>query len=246
MFFVLLILPIWIDPLFIDFGSVKNKDLESKIIAMAEKTGIEGSRVFEISKSYDTKSTNARVTGFLGTKRIVLSDNLIAQLNEKELLFIMGHEMGHYLLSHDVKFISFCAVLAMIIFYAVYRTAGGLLNKFKVRFGFDQLSDIASLPLILLLVNIFLILITPIAYSYSRYQEHEADRFGLEITQTNNAAATAFVKFQEDDLVNPRPGVLYILWRCTHPTIGDRIEFCNSYHPWQEGQPLKYESYFEK
>jgi len=246
MFFALLIFPIWIDPLFIDFGSMKNKDLESKIIALAEKTGIEGSRVFEVNKSSDTKTTNAWVTGFLGTKRIVLYDNLIAQLNEKELLFIMGHEMGHYLLSHDVKFISFFAVLAMIILYAVYRTAGGLINKFKVSFGFDQLSDVASLPLILLLVNIFLILITPIAYSFSRYQEHEADRFGLEITQTNHAAATAFVKFQEDNLINPRPGFLYILWRCTHPTIGDRIEFCNTYHPWQEGKSLKYESYFEK
>ena len=87
---------------------------------------------------------------------------------------------------------------------------------------------------------------TPIQLAFSRYQEHEADRFGLEIRQDNHAAATAFVKLQEENLAISRPGWLYKFWRSTHPTLGERIDYCNNYRPWEEGKPLKYESLFRK
>ena len=246
LFFVMLISPIWIDPLFNQYGSMKDRALEAKILTLAEMAGIEGSRVFEVNKSVDTKTVNAYVTGFLGTKRIVLWDTIIAKLNEKELLFVMGHEMGHYVLGHVVKSIFFFSVLIMITLFATYRVADGLINRFKDRFGFSQLSDIASLPLILLLMNICFLVITPVVFTFTRYHEHEADRFGLEITRTNHAAAMAFVKLQEENLGIPRPGWLYKLWRSSHPTLGDRIDFCNSYHPWEKGMPLKYETLFRK
>jgi Zn-dependent protease with chaperone function len=114
--------------------------------------------------------------------------------------------------------ILFFSVLITITLYLAYRTAGGLIRKCHTRFGFDDISDIASLPLILLLISLFSLVITPIAFSFTRYQEHEADRFGLEITQDNHSAATAFVKLQEENLSNPRPGILSKLWRSSHPT----------------------------
>ncbi len=77
--------------------------------------------------------------------------------------------------------------------------------------------------------------------AYSRWQERQSDRFGLELTHDNHAAATAFVKLQAENLGNPRPGWLYKLWRSSHPPIGERIDFCNSYRPWQTGQPQSYE-----
>lgn len=240
LFFFMLIRPIWIDPLLNDFGPMKDNALEARILALAEKAGIEGSRVYEVNKSVDTKAVNAYVTGFMNTKRIVLWDTIIAKLNEKELLFVMGHEMGHYVLGHVIKLILFFSALIMLSLYLIYRTAGGLIDKFKDRFGFDQLSDVASLPLIALLFSLFFFFITPIALTFTRYQEHESDRFGLEITQENHQAATAFVKLQQENLVNPRPGTLYKLWRSSHPTLGDRIDFCNEYQPWEKGEPLKY------
>jgi Zn-dependent protease with chaperone function len=246
LFFVMLISPVWIDPLFNKFGPMNDKALEAQILALAEQSGIAGSRVYEVNKSVDTKAVNAYVTGFMNTKRIVLWDTIIAKLEEKELLFVMGHEMGHYVLGHVIKGILFFSLLIMVTLYAAYRTAGGLIKKYKDRFGFDQLSDIASFPLIMLLVSIFTLVITPIALTFTRYQEHEADRFGLEITQTNHAAATAFVKLQQENLGNPRPGLLYKLWRSSHPTLGDRIDFCNAYRPWEKGEALKYGELFKK
>jgi STE24 endopeptidase len=245
-FIVLVIAPIWISPLFNNFGPMKDKSLESSILALANKAGIEGSRVYEVNKSVDTNAVNAYATGFLGTKRIVLWDTIIQKLNRKELLFVMGHEMGHYVLGHTWKFVLFLSILILITLYAAYRVAGGIISRFKHRFGFDQLSDIASLPLLLLLINVFSFIVSPIDLWYGRHIEHEADRFGLEITRDNHDAATAFVKLQEENLGNPRPGLLYKIWRADHPVLGDRIDFCNQYKPWQTGEKMKYEKYFKK
>ena len=69
--------------------------------------------------------------------------------------------------------------------------------------------------------------------------------FGLEITQTNHSAGTAFVKLQQDALGNPWPGPLFKLWRADdHPPLGERIEFSNQYHPWREGAPMRYADRF--
>jgi STE24 endopeptidase len=244
--FVILISPIWIDPLFNKFGPMKDKALESKILALADKAGIQGSRVYEVNKSVDTKTVNAYVTGFMNTKRIVLWDTILAKLNDRELLTVMGHEMGHYVLGHVIKAIFFFSFVTIILLYAAYRAAGGMIQKYRNRFGFDQLSDIASLPLILLLMNIFMFVITPAVFAFTRYQEHESDRFGLEITKDNYAAANAFVRLQEENLSNPRPGLIMKLWRWTHPPLGERIDFCNEYRPWETSQPLKYGHLFKQ
>ena len=245
LFFVMLISPVWIAPLFNKFGPMKDKALEADILSLAQQAGIEGSRVYEVEKSVDTKAVNAYVTGFMNTKRIVLWDTIIAKLNRQELLVVMAHEMGHYVLNHVVQGIMFGFLLILFTLYLAYRLAGGFIERFKERFGFGQLSDIASLPLILLITGILSLAISPIALAYSRHQEHEADRFALEITRTSHAAAMAFVKLQEENLGVPRPGLLYKLWRASHPLIGERIDFCNEYRPWEKGEPLKYGDRFK-
>jgi len=232
MFGTMLVIPIWYDPLFNQFGSMKNKELERSILSLAERAGIDGSRVFEVDKSVDTKAVNAYVTGLLQTKRIVLWDTLIAKLNEKELLCVMGHEMGHYVLRHVVKSIVLSAIVTLAGLFLVDWLGRRLIARFSGRLGFHQLSDVASFPLLLMLMQVAFLALSPVALAYSRYQEHEADRFALELTQTNHSAGTAFVKLQEENLSNPRPGLLFKIFRSSHPSIGDRIDFCNTHHPW--------------
>ena len=246
-FLVLMILvqPVWIDPLFNKFGPMKNKALEANILALAERSGIEGGRVYEVAKSEDTKVLNAYVTGFGNTKRIVLWDTTIAKLDEQELLFVMGHEMGHYVLGHVWKSILFFAAVIMATLFAIHQTAGWLIGRYQHRFGFSELSDVASLPLILLLFSAYLFVITPGVMAFTRFNEHESDRFGLEILQNNHTAATAFVKLQTENLGVPRPHWLVRLWQASHPTLGERIDFCNAYRPWARGEPLTYGHLFK-
>src|SRR5581483_4974084 len=240
LFLVILIEPVFIDPLFNKFGPMRDKALEAKILNLAERAGIEGGRVYEVAKSEDTKELNAYVTGFAGTKRIVLWDTTVARLDEPELLFVMGHEMGHYVLGHVWQGVIFLSLVIMAALYGIHRTAGWLINKYHHRFGFDRLSDVASFPLLILLFSFFALLVTPAVNTYFRQNEHEADRFGLEITQNNHAAATAFVKLQTENLDNPRPGTLVKIMRSTHPPLGERIDFCNEYRPSEKNQPLAY------
>ena len=98
----------------------------------------------------------------------------------------------------------------------------------------------ASLPLLALVGGIVTLAATPAALALSRWQEREADRFGLEITRDNPAAARAFVRLQEENLAVPRTGLLFRLWRGSHPDLADRIEFANRYSPWARGEPLRY------
>jgi STE24 endopeptidase len=244
--FILFITPIWIEPLFNDFGPMKDKALESRILALADRAGIEGSRVFEVEKSVETKTVNAYVTGFLDTKRIVLWDTLLAKLNEREVLLVMGHEMGHYVLGHVAQIIALASAVILFGLWVVHRLAGGLIARYGGRFGFSELADVASVPLMALLFSVVSLVLSPFLLAVSRHNEHEADRFGLEITHDtlnesgNRDCATAFVKLQQENLSVPRPGLLYKLWRASHPPLGERIDFCNEYRPWETGQPLKY------
>jgi STE24 endopeptidase len=241
---LLAITPVWVDPLFNDYEPMTNKVLESKVLALAQRAGISGSRVYQVDKSADTKLVNAYVTGIGSTKRIVLWDTLLEKLRDRQILFVTAHEMGHFVLRHTLAVIIAAATLVSVSLYAVHRTGGGLIARFSPRFGFTDLTDVASFPLLMLLGNVLTFLLAPAVLGFSRYQEHEADRFALEITRDNHAAATTFVVLQQENLVVPRPGRLYVLWRSSHPPLGDRVGFANRYRPWERGQPLRYEHLF--
>jgi len=240
-----LVAPVWIAPLFNKFEPMHDKALETRILALADRAGIEGSRVFEVNKSVDTKTLNAYVAGLWQTKRIVLWDTIIARMDDRELLFVMGHEMGHYVLGHVWQLVALNSLTILGLLYAAYKTMGAIVARWAHRFGFSDIADVASLPLLLLVGGLFSLLITPAPLAFTRHIEHEADRFALEITQTNHSAGTAFEKLQEDALGNPWPGPLFKLWRADHPPLGERIEFSNDYHPWREGAPLRYADRFK-
>ena len=238
--FMLVVSPIWVDPLFNDFGPMQDRALEARILALADRAGIPGSRVYQVQKSVDTKTVNAYVTGVGSSKRIVLWDTMLAKLNPDQIVFVMAHEMGHFVLRHTLNFILGATLLVTGSLYLVHRVARTLIARFSSRFGFNQLSDIASFPLLLLLGTLVSLITTPLVLAFSRYQEHEADRFALELTRNNHAAATTFVRLQQENLSVPRPGPIFKLWRGSHPPLGDRVDFANRYRPWENGEPLRY------
>jgi STE24 endopeptidase len=236
----LIVTPLWIAPLFNKFGPMKDKVLEAEVLAVARRAGVEGARVFEVNKSIDTAKVNAYVTGVGGSKRIVLWDTLIARLSPEQAQYVVGHELGHYVLGHVWTSVVLSTVLTFIGLFGAHRLSGFVLGHFGDRMGFHQLSDVASMPLLMLLLTLFSLVITPAALAFSRYHEHEADRFGLELTHDNRAAATAFVALQQQNLAVPRPSLLYKIFRASHPPIGERVDFINSYRPWTHGEPGRY------
>jgi Zn-dependent protease with chaperone function len=117
--------------------------------------------------------------------------------------------MGHHVLSHVIKLIAFECILIMISCYASYRLAGPVTARFKNTWGFDVPWDFAAVPFGILAVWTFSLAAMPIDMAFSHHVEHEADRFGLELTHNNRAAASAFVKLLQDNPGSPRPGPIF-------------------------------------
>ncbi len=90
------------------------------------------------------------------------------------------------------------------------------------------------MPLLIALSQTVNLALTPVGFAYSRQIEHQADRFGLDLTHDNLSSARAFVKLQQTNLGYPRPEWFYTLFRASHPSLGERIDFANTYRPWAE------------
>ncbi|OPX42867.1 protease HtpX [Ruminiclostridium hungatei] len=232
--------PVVIDPIFNEYRQVEDVQLSHKIDSLIAKTPIENCQVLQVDKSRETNQMNAFMTGVFNTKRIVLWDTTINYLNNEEVLGVVAHEMGHYLMGHIWKSIVIGGLAGIIALYFVYRLSNWFIRKSNGKWGFTGLHDVAALPLIMLMINLLLFVSAPLSNAYSRSMEIEADRFELELTRNNFATATATVKMHQQSLAMPQPGFVYMLWNYDHPTYKSRVDFANDYRPWESGRPLKY------
>lgn len=236
--------PLVIDPLFHKFEPLQTKDpaLTADLEKMVKHAGqdIPPERMFWMGAGEKTTTLNAYVTGFGASKRIVVWDTTIAKMSTPQIVFVAGHEMGHYVLNHIPKSLGFLAALLLVIFYIGYRTIGWVLAKWGPRWEIRGLDDWASYPALLLLLSIIGVVVGPIVSTYSRYQEHQADQYGLEVTHgltpdSGQVAAQAFNILGDVDLADPDPSPLRIFLFYDHPAIPDRIKYSLSYDPWTKG-----------
>ena len=232
-----IITPLIIDPLFNKFEPLKDVQLRNHLLAEASRAGIEGSRVYQVDKSKQTKEMNAYVTGLGVSKRIVLWDTLLQKMDHDEILAVMGHEMGHYVLHHLWKGIAFTVALSFLGFFFAQKSYEWGVRRWGGRWGIAERGDPAALPWLLVVSSVLGFLVTPAAAGFSRHVEHQADVFGLELTHLNEPMASAFVKFAEDSKVDPNPPRVIEWWRYSHPSLGRRIDFVLHYRPWDDGKP---------
>lgn len=237
---LLVIGPIYIQPLFNTYTPLPDGPLSTAIRAQAARTGIGDAAILVEDTSKRTSKPGAYVTGLGAAKRVVLSDTLLKQMNQQEVLFVVGHETKHYLLGDVWKLLASSAVIIFGGLFAVDRLGRLAIARAGTRMGFSRLDDPASLPLLAVIFSIVALIALPALNAVSRGIEHEADRFGLEVTQNNDAAASAFVKLQKGVLGVPQPGWMERTFRMNHPSLADRITFSNDYHPWASGEPLRY------
>ena len=224
--------PLVIDPLFNHFGPLRDASLRQALLDEASSAGIAESRVFEVDKSKQTKEMNAYVTGIGPSARIVLWDTILAKLDRDEILSVMGHEMGHYVLNHLWQGIAFSVVVTFLGFFIAQRLFEWGLVRWGVRWRVGDRADPAALPWLLAVSSLLAFLLSPVYSGYSRHIEHQADVFGLELTHLNDPMASAFVKFALDSKVDPTPNAFIEFWRYSHPSLTKRIEFVRNYKPW--------------
>ncbi|KYD32782.1 M48 family metallopeptidase [Parageobacillus toebii] len=223
MIFFMFIKPVVIDPLYNDFYPLKNKKLEAKILALASEAHIPAEHVFEVNMSEKTNALNAYVTGIGSHARIVLWDTTLQRLEEEEVLFIMAHEMGHYVMKHIYWGIAGYIVLAFFGLWMISKWIKLAIARWGKLIGLNKVSDIASLPLFLLLVSLLSFAWSPFVNAVSRYEEHAADKYAIELTKNPDAAISSFQKLTKAGLSEVNPPLIVKLFRYTHPTILERI-----------------------
>jgi STE24 endopeptidase len=241
--------PLIVEPLFFKFTPLANSQshLAGRIESVVERAGLEipQSRMFVMNASSKLRAVNAYASGLGATKRVVVWDTSIQRMTEDEILFVFGHEMGHYVLGHVRDGILFsCGVLLFFLFLA-YRILHSMLARWGRSWAIRGVNDLASLPVLILLLTVFGFLFTPISNAYSRYLEHQADQYGLEVIHdfvpgAPVVAAHAFQVLGEVDLEEPKPSTAVKFWFYNHPPLDERMRFAQTYDPWSEGRAPKF------
>jgi Zn-dependent protease with chaperone function len=247
--FFVFISPWFIDPLFNTFEPLKtgHPDLVVAIEKLTRHAGvpIPAERMFLMKASEKTNAIDAYVTGLGASKRVVVWDTTLQKATADETLYIVGHELGHYVLGHVWKGFLFAAALLLIGFYALFRALHWTLGRWSGDWRIYGPEDWASLAVILLLLEIGMFLASPVVNGFSRMQEHAADVYGLEVIHgivpdSSEVAAQSFQVLGEADLADPNPPEFITLWLYSHPPLADRLVFAHSYDPWSKGESPKY------
>lgn len=235
----------WVfDPLFHKFEPLQQKDpaLTAALQNLVQRAGenIPPDRMFWMQASDKTVAINAYVAGVGASKRIVVWDTTIQKMTTPEIVYVAGHEMGHYVLFHIPKGLALFALMMLVLFYVGYRLVGWTLARWGAGWKVRALDDWASLPVLLLLITILFFVAMPAFMAISRHFEHQADQYGLEVTHGltpdfGQVAAQAFEVLGESALSNPEPNPVDVFLFFTHPSIPDRIQFCLTYDPWSHG-----------
>ncbi len=227
--FMMYIQPVVIDPLYNEFYPLKDKALEEKILSLAEQANIPSEHVFEVNMAEKTNAMNAYVTGIGDNSRIVLWDTTLNQLTESEILFIMAHEMGHYVQKHI--YIGMAAYILSTLFglWIIAKIMPWLIHRFGEALKIEKMTDIRSLPLFLLLLSLMLFISNPISNFVSRYQETRADEYAMELTNNPEAAVSSFQNLAKTGLSEVNPPFIVKIFRYTHPPMLERINTVAEY-----------------
>lgn len=247
--FFFFISPWFIDPLFNHFEPLgkEHPQLVASIANLTQRAGvpIPADRMFLMKASEKTNTINAYVTGIGASKRVVMWDTTIRKTTNDEALFIVGHELGHYVLGHVTTGFVFFAVALLLALYIMFRALHWSLHRWGADWKIYGPEDWASLAVILLILQMLSFVSSPVVNGFSRMQEHAADVYGLEIIHgivpnSEEVAAHGFQMLGELDLSDPNPPSFITFWLYSHPPLAERLVFAHSYDPWSKGESPQY------
>ncbi len=241
----LLVLSIFVSPLlepiFNKFEplSKNHAALVTELEKVVARTGtnIPPERMFLMNASVKTNGLNAYVSGMGATKRIVVWDTTAGRIPDDEILFIFGHESGHYVLNHIPKQIAGMAIGLFFVYWACAGFAGWLARRFGARWQVESRSSRAGFVVLIFSISVASFALEPAGNTFSRHFEHEADVYGQEaihgiVADPQKTAVAGFNALGEAWLEDPNPSPFIEFWEYNHPSVQTRANFAAHYDPW--------------
>jgi len=217
---VLMIFPVWVDPLFNTYKPVADPAVRDAVLQMARADGVPVDNVYEFDASRQTTRVSANVTGIFGSASVRLNDNLL-RTSLPEIRAVMGHELGHFVMNHIYKSIAEITLVLFAGFAFAQWAMRALLRRHGAAWRLAGLTDAASFPLLMAVLSTFFLLATPVMNTLTRTQEIEADRFGLNLARDPLAEAEVDLKLTEYRKPDPGPIEEFVFF--DHPSTRFRI-----------------------
>ena len=219
--FVSLIEPVYLAPLFNQYKKLEDARVKVPILSMARANGISATDVYEFDASRQSNRVSANVSGFASTLRISLNDNLLKRCTLPEIETTMGHEMGHYVLNHEYKGLVMIGVVIVIGFAFLNWGITFSLARWGEEWGVHDITDVAVLPLAVIVFSLYFFLMTPVTNTLSRTMEFEADMYGLNAAQQPDGEANVDLMLGEYRKLDPGPVEEVLFY--DHPSGRTRI-----------------------
>jgi STE24 endopeptidase len=216
--------PIILLPLFFTFKPLEKATLRDRLTALASKAGTRIMGVYEWTLSDRTKKANAALTGMGNTRRILLSDTLLAEYSDDEIEVILAHELAH----HVHKDIWTSVVCDMALTFVGFFAAHLVLQWAVPFFRLQGIADPAGLPVLLLTAGTVGLAVKPLLNAVSRSHERRADSYALKMTENPSAFITAMKRLGQQNLAEDSPSRLVQAFFYTHPPIKERLRAAQS------------------
>lgn len=217
--------PVVLLPMFYKFKPLERPALVARILALAGKARTDVVGVFEWVLSDHTKKANAALAGLGRTRRILLSDTLLADYSEDEIEVVLAHELAHHVHRDLWRGIA----MQTLLLFGGFFSADLVLSRVGDAAGLRGLSDPAALPLLMLVAGAWSFLMQPLVNALSRAQERAADRYALATTRNVDAFVTAMKRLSQQNLAEEYPSALVRWIFYSHPPIRERIEAARAF-----------------
>lgn len=214
--------PLYIEPLVNTYTPIPDSHIKRDILAMARANGVPADNVYTGDASRQSRLLNAHVSGIGGTARISIDDNTLAGKDESGVLWVVGHEMGHYVLGHIFNSVLVMTAVAILGFAFIAWLGPMLVRALGAQWGVSDFSQVASLAVFWLLFVVWGFLSDPILNAYTRWQEAQADIFGLNASQAPTGMAEFMI--HDADIARLTPTELDVFLFYDHPSDSSRVE----------------------
>jgi STE24 endopeptidase len=213
------IAPVLLLPLFFRFSPLDRPALVARLRALAERAGTAVIGVYEWALGEKSRRANAALAGLGATRRILISDTMLADYSDDEIEVVLAHELGHHVHRDIWRGIAFESVLMVLGFAVTHRA----LHLVGPRVGLQGIDDLAGIPLLALTAGAVSLVLTPLALALSRRHERRADRFALELTANPGAFISAMRRLGAQNLAEEHPSRLVRWLFHSHPPLDERL-----------------------